>query len=315
MRSVRPTVAAVALLLVAPAAAAQAPECDAYAAVPRAERVCSAAVDGTRAFHPVAGLLVSGGNPVLGSGASLGGFPHFAVTLRANGTRLVLPDLDYDGTSSEVAKDEDLFAPAPLVEAALGVWRGGRGGAFAVDLLASAQLLPTDAVDNLSIDDDARSIGDVALGLGIGARVQILPGVAVSVMRRGLPEIRYGDLAGGDDYSYAVDLQATNVRATAGRRFSVLTVAGGLGWDKYTGDATIAFRNPVTSLPEAPIELELDQTRWMGFLDAGLDLSFVTLAGELGYQLGRDQELSTDFEDFDTDGGRFFAGVGLRFGF
>ena len=31
-----------------------------------------------------------------------------------------------------------------------------------------------------------------------------------------------------------------------------------------------------------------------------MNLSVVRLAGEIGYQGGKDQQLSTDFEDFDT---------------
>jgi hypothetical protein len=38
----------------------------------------------------------------------------------------------------------------------------------------------------------------------------------------------------------------------------------------------------------------------------------LSLVGEAGYQSGRDQELSTDFKDFDTRSGKFFAGLGLR---
>jgi hypothetical protein len=51
------------------------------------------------------------------------------------------------------------------------------------------------------------------------------------------------------------------------------------------------------------------------FLNAGLDLAAFTLVGEAGYQSGRDQALSTDFEGFDTTDGTFFAGLGLRLGF
>jgi hypothetical protein len=39
------------------------------------------------------------------------------------------------------------------------------------------------------------------------------------------------------------------------------------------------------------------------------------LTGEVGYQTGKDQNLSTSFEDFDTTKGKFFAGLGLRLGF
>ena len=38
-------------------------------------------------------------------------------------------------------------------------------------------------------------------------------------------------------------------------------------------------------------------------------------AARWAIRAGKDQNLSTDFEDFDTTTGKFFAGLGLRVGF
>ena len=317
MRRARRLTAALILAATLPLQA-QTPECAPYAGA--TGRVCAAAVDGTRAFHPVVGLLTSGGNPVLGTAGTLGGLGRFSVTARGNATRVVLPETGYDGTGATVPASEDLFAPVPLVEAAAGIYEGLPSGLLAIDLLASAQLLPTDQFDRLAVDQDARRVGDVALGLGYGARIGILaeqgavPAVSVSLMRRDIPELAYGDLDEGDQYRYAVDLHATNIRLVASKRLATVEIAAGLGWDKYTGDAVIQFRDSPVSGVEPAIALELDQSRALLFLDAGLDLGLLQLVGELGYQTGKDQNLSTDFEDFDTDGGRLFAGLGLRVG-
>ena len=232
---------------------AQNSQCSPYASSTR--RVCDAAIDGTRAFHPVAGLLVSGGNPVLGTANTLGGLGHFAVTARVNAVNVVFPDVGYDGSSTTVPSSEKLFAPA------------------------------------------------------------LLPAVSVSLMRRDIPRLSYGDLAVGDQYRYAVNLHATNLRLVASKQLALLGVAGGLGWDKYTGDATIQFRDPATSTIEPAIPLDLSQSRALAFVDLALDLSAVKLAGEAGYQFGKDQGISTDFEDFDDTSGKFFAGLGLRLSF
>lgn len=307
------------VLAVASPALAQNSECSAYAS--NARRVCDAAVDGTRAFHPVVGVLVSGGNPTIGSASTLGGLGHFSLTLRANAVQLVLPDLGYTGSSATVPAGDKLFAPAPLVEGSLGLYRGIGNGLLAVDFLGSAQLLPTSQIDNLTVDAGARKIGDIALGLGYGARIGILkemgplPAVSISVMRRDIPQITYGDVAAGDRFSYAVDLHATNVRLVASKHLMVLDLAAGLGWDKYTGDAVIAFRDPITSVPQPDIPLQLNNSRVLGFLNAGISMSVVKLTGEVGYQAGKDQNLTTDFEDFDTTKGKLFAGLGLRVGF
>ena len=76
-------------------------------------------------------------------------------------------------------------------------------------------------------------------------------------------------------------------------------------------DAEIQLRDQ----PAATLQVDLKQSRTLAFLNAGLDLAAVSLVGEAGYQSGRDQELTTDFQDFDTTSGSFFAGLGLRVGF
>jgi hypothetical protein len=305
------------ILLLAPAApaAAQSSQCSSFGGTSR--RICDAALDGTRAFHPVAGLLVSGGNPVLGTASTLGGLGHFSLTARANAADVVLPDPKYDGAAGEVPSSEELYAPVPLLEGAAGLFEGLPSGLLSIDLLASAQLLPTDQIENLSVATDARRIGDVALGFGYGVRVGLLrddgplPAVSLSAMRRHVPRLAYGDLDGGDEFRYGVDLQATNLRVVASKQFAAFQLAAGLGWDRYTGDADVRLREG----PDAPIEIELKESRTLAFVNAGLDLAAVSIVGEAGYQGGRDQELSTDFEDYDTTSGKFFAGLGLRLDF
>ena len=307
-------VATLAFTAVSPAAA-QLSDCSPFNGNSR--RICDAAVDGTRAFHPVAGLLVSGGNPVIGTANTLGGLGRFSLTARANAADVILPDPEYDGTTGEVPSSEELYAPVPLLEGAAGIYQGLPSGLLSIDFLGSAQLLPTDQIDNLTVDGDARRIGDVALGFGYGLRVGILrdegplPAVSVSAMRRNIPRVAYGDIEQGDEFRYAVDLQATNLRLVASKQFAALQLAAGIGWDRYTGDAEIQLRDQ----PGTALEVALKESRTLAFLNAGLDLAAVSIVGEAGYQSGRDQELSTDFEDFDTKSGEFFAGLGLRVGF
>jgi hypothetical protein len=314
-----PLVSGMFLIALASPVLAQTPECSAY--VSNAQRVCAAAVDGTRAFHPLMGVLVSGGNPVIGSAATLGGLGHASLTLRANAVEVVFPDLSYNGAASSVPAGDKLWAPAPQFEGALGVFGGVGNGLLAIDLLGSAQLLPADQIDNLRVDPSATTVGGVALGLGYGARVGLLggsgplPAVSVSVMQRNIPQITYGNVPAGDRFSYGVDLHATNLRLVASKQIVFLDMAAGLGWDKYTGDATIQFRDPITSAAQPEIPVELNSSRVLGFLNAGMNLSVVRLTGEIGYQGGKDQNLSSDFEDFDTTKGKLFAGLGLRVGF
>src|SRR6185295_2035057 len=77
------TTSLVLLTVLALPVAAQEPQCQS-GTTPQARAACNTMVDATRAFHPLAGMIVSGGNPVLGTAGTLGGFGHVAATLRVN---------------------------------------------------------------------------------------------------------------------------------------------------------------------------------------------------------------------------------------
>jgi len=327
MRSIGSALAAVVGLMVAfTSVSAQGnAQCATHVSGPfggtQAQNVCNAAVDGASLFVPVAGILVAGGNPFLGATGGVGGFPHLGLTLRVNATRVVIPDLNYNGVGTTVGVKQSLLAPAPLVEGALGIFRGARNGAFALDLLGSAQLLPTKLVDDLHIDVNARSIGSIALGLGIGGRLtligegDLLPALTVSVMRRSLPRIGVGDIVAGDGYTFASDLRTTDYRATIGKRFGPLDLGAGAGWTDYAANAQIDFVNPINHQREPSIVLDLTDSRTVGFVDAGLAVGQWYFIGEAGMQRGKDLGLVTTFTDNDPKTQRFFASVGLRFGF
>jgi hypothetical protein len=180
------------------------------------QEVCNRAIDALKTFHPAAGIIVSGGNPSVGSARALGGLGHGFLAVRVNALTVVVPNPD---TTTGAAAFEGLVG-APVVEAGVGL----SGGFLAVDALFAATLLPTNAVDNLRVDSGATRLGSLALGLGYGARVSVLPGafpvpaVSLSVMRRSLPRVIYGRLApsslsSGDAFEFETDLQATNVRS------------------------------------------------------------------------------------------------------
>lgn len=313
------SLAIAAVLLVTSAASAQNPECAGVTTLQGARETCNVAVDLARGYHPIAGLAISGGNPVLGTGAASGRLGSFSVTLRTNLIRISVPDLSTAGSGGPVPQDDEIVAPAPVVEAHAGLFRGLSGGLLAIDLLAALQLVPNEDVsDEIRVDPDAPSIGPVSLGTGIGVRVGVLPddgplpGVSVSLMYRSIPRIGFGDLAAGDDVAADVRITATTLRLTAGKRFSVLALAGGLGWSRYGGDATARYDAGVAGAPA--IGLQLSQSRIVYFLNAGLDFGVVKLIGEAGRQAGRDQNLGTVFTGFDDAGGTTFYSVGLRVG-
>src|SRR3989442_725442 len=112
-----------------------------------------------------------------------------------------------------------------------------------------------------------------ALGLRYGVRVGVfhgafgVPAISVSIMRRHLPRLQYGDLATGDSVQFSTDLGATNIRAVASMRVLLLEFAGGVGWDRYSSTAEVAFLDPTRPLSNPQrIPLDLRNTREMLFL-------------------------------------------------
>ena len=317
---------AVVLAMLAAAAplAAQEPQCDVPLS-PDATAACNTAVDGVRAFYPLAGVIVSGGNPELGKAGTLGGFGHFALTVRVNGTQASLPD-PTAGNQSPVPSSFTGTIPAPTVEGAMGLVKGPSSGLLAIDLLGSALVLPT-RIENLNVDSNATHISDAALGFGYGVRIGVLkgqsavPAVSVSWMHRSVPRVRYGTLGPtfgtGDDFEFTMDLEANNFRAVAGWTFSSVDIAAGFGVDRYSSkDTNIRFHdNPTNPTNVRTVVINPTNTRALLFANAGVSLAGVKLVGEIGLQAGTDQSSYTDFSDFDPKAGHVFGGIGVRFGF
>jgi len=314
------TTATIVLAALAAPLAAQEPQC--AMPDPNATAACNTAVDAMRAFHPLAGMIVSGGNPVLGTSGSLGGIGHLTITARVNAIRASLPNPD-SASQSRVPSSFHGAIPAPLVEAALGLVRG-RGGFLSVDALGSAVVLPTSRVSGLSVDSNAAHIGGAALGIGYGARVGILggtfpiPALSVSWMHRTLPRIQYGNLGPafgtGDQFEFSMDLKADNYRAVASWKFVLVDLAAGLGVDHYSSSATsISFHdNPLSPGNVRTVVINPSSTREVAFVNGGLSLAALKLVAELGFQTGKDQKLSTNYSDFDPKAGHVFGGIGVR---
>ena len=289
-------------------------ECSAVAT--QAQTICNRAVDAYKTFQPLGGIAISGGNPVLGTARGLGGPGHLFVSARVNAVKADIPNPDT--TRAKISGG----VPAPVFEGGLGLFQGTGVGLLSIDALVSATLLPTN-LDKLSVDSSATKIGSMALGVGYGARAGILngafpiPSVSVSVMRRSLPRVQLGNLSKGvDNYQFDTDLKATNVRVAASLRFILLDVAAGFGFDHYSSTGHIVFcTSPQPLCAKQTVTVPLTNNRQVVFADAGLNLSVLKLVGEVGYQTGKDQKLSTTYSDFDPTAGHVYGGIGVRFSF
>jgi hypothetical protein len=316
----RHIVSVLAATLGATSLAAQDPQCEMPLA--DAKQACNAAVDAVRAFYPLAGMIVNGGNPVIGTGRTQGGLGHVALTARVNAIKAALPD-PTAASQSPVPSSFNGAVPAPMVEGAVGLIKGVGGGLLSVDILGSALILPT-GIRHLSVDSSAAHISDAALGIGYGARVGILngafpvPAVSVSWMHRSLPRLRYGTLGPafgtGDRFEFTMDLTSDSYRAVAGWKFVLVDLAAGIGIDRYKSSNTnIRFYDSPTTT--RTVVINPTNTRALLFVDGGLSLAAVKLVGEVGLQAGKDQGYFTQFSGFDPKAAHVFGGLGVRFGF
>ncbi len=277
--------------------------------------LCNAAVDGLTIYQPIVGMLISGGNPELGRVGMLGGLGHFAVTFRVNVARVTLPSDTYDGSSNVVPAGDEVTAPEPTIDVAVGIYSGMKNGLLAVDLLGALQLLPGNA-DDLTIDPDAPRIGEVALGFGAGVRLGIVGddsspfAATASLMWRKLPSYLYTSGA----YAFGTDLNATNLRAVLGWHASVLSVGFGGGIDWYSGEAVALFADPSIPFLLQSVAVDVATRRFLVFGDLALVFPVVSLAFEVGYQLGEDEQLATTFEGTDPGDGLLFLSAGLKLG-
>ncbi|HVH66464.1 MAG TPA: hypothetical protein VM716_01205 [Gemmatimonadales bacterium] len=311
-------------LLVPAALFAQEPQCNIPLSAD-ATAACNTAVDAVRAFSPLAGMIIDGGNPVLGSAGALGGFGHVRLTARVNAIKAALPDPTATN-QSPVPSSFHGAVPAPMVEGAIGVVRGMAGGLLSVDFLGSALILPT-GINNLTVESNAAHIGQAALGVGYGARVGVLrgsfpiPAVSVSWMHRSLPRLRYGALGpafgSGDRFEFNMDLDADSYRAVAGWKFVLVDLAAGIGVDHYTSTNTNIrfYDNPASPTSVRTVVINPANTRALVFVNGGLSLAAVKLVGEVGLQAGKDQSYVTQFANFDPKAAHVFGGIGVRFGF
>ncbi len=294
---------------------AQSPDCPADT-LP-AGKVCNAGVDAVTVMHPVAGLLLSGGNPVPGTAGASGKFGSFRLTARVGFAQMTLPDPSYAGASDTVPASKRLIVPAPRADLALGLFSKKLSlGTVAVDLLGSVVFLPVGVTNRVRLDPNVRQLAGIGLGFGFGFRAALMspgamPTVSLGVMKRNLPTLVYGNLPAGDNYSYGFNVSAINVRLIAGRKFSILSLSAGAGMDLYGGSATVSFRDPAApATVQTPITLKLSGSRIMTLLNAGLEFPLVSLFGEAGFQIGSKSTVTTIFEKNDPSAGKFYGGLG-----
>jgi hypothetical protein len=330
--------AAVAALLAAPVAAQQDIDSICDGVPSQVRQRCIPVAQAVDAAQSQLGIALAGGNPTLGTastgGVRLGVIPRVSLTGRVNVALARLPDIRQDVSGSDAIARVRFPAPAIGANASVGLTQGFGlapmlGGFGAVDLLGSVSVLPL----GLLSDD----FGDNAFSWGGGVRVGLLresfvtPGVSVSVMYRNLGEISFGNvctgtetpvadsrsvcLGDGDAGEIAFGLANWSTRAAVSKRLLGLGLTAGVGHDRFTTDADLAFRAPGIAGDEIYrfSDIAVRNSRWSGFVNLSYTVLIGSLVAEAGWMQGATPIAGfPSLSDFDAREGTLFGSLGAR---
>jgi hypothetical protein len=329
--------AALVTAFATPAAAQSGASADCFAQQTGVQDACQKAVDLFNFMAPQLGTSLSGGNAVSGTASTLGGLGHFSVGLRANVVNGRLPDMasadvGFSGPQASDFAVEKQVLGLPTVDAAVGIFGGvplGITRVGGVDLLVNAAYLPEYDGDGLAI-----TTPDGALKLGFGARVGLLqeslvvPGVAVTYLRRDLPTVsvlgQFEGTTGNDELSLRdLSVKTDAWRVVASKSFFVFGLAAGAGQDKYETSTTLGATvrsgglacNVATPCQTTPVSLEQSLTRTNYFGSLSLNLLMLKIVGEVGQVSGGEVNTYNTFDGNRADDSLLYGSVAFRFGF
>jgi hypothetical protein len=297
---------------------------------------CQQAYDVIQFMGPQLGLALTGGNHTLGQNSSLGGFPHFSIGLRGTAFNGNVPKVDEftqrttGPTPARELPTKSQFMGLPAADLAIGIFGGlplaltNVGG---VDLLVSANYIPTIDQNNISIKPDQN------LQFGLGARIGLLsesiivPGVSFTYLKRDLPTTTITGTstytavpAGTTTASFAINnmkVKTSGWRLVASKSLLLVGLAAGVGQDKYDQSADLSA-NVTTSLAgnaTAAVSSPQSITRTNYFLDANINLLLLKLTAEIGQVSGGTVNTYNTFQSGRADKSQTYGSVGFRFGF
>lgn len=296
---------------------------------------CQQAYDVIQFMGPQLGLALTGGNHTLGQNSALGGFPHFSLGLRGTAFHGNLPKVDQftqrtsGPTPAQQLPTSSQWLGLPAADLAIGIFGGlplaltNVGG---LDLLVSANYVPTIDQNNISVKPDQN------LQFGFGARIGLLsesiivPGVSFTYLKRDLPTTTITGTstytavpAGTTTASFAINnmkVKTTGWRLVASKSLLLFGLAAGVGQDKYdqsadlTANVTTSLAGNATAAVSSPQAL----TRTNYFLDANINLFLAKLTAEIGQVSGGTVNTYNTFQSGRADKAQTYGSVGFRLG-
>lgn len=290
---------------------------------------CQKAADIFELLAPQLGVMVAGGNAVIGQVGSIGGFGHVSLGFRVTGMRADIPDLGElsarrgPAEASQVATSQQ-WVGIPVVDADVGLLPGMAVGPVyvgALDLLLSGSWMP-----DLDGNDVSVSASGGRFRASVGARLELLretpfgPAVAVTAIRRSLPSADMVARTGGGDTLEVRDarVRVDSWRVTAGKSFQILALGAGIGQDRHDAGAMVRARLRDAAGGEQMTEaLDLHQelTRTNAFATLSLNLVPLRVTAEVGRSWGGSLATFNSFDGTTAAASRNYGSVGLLIGF
>ncbi len=325
----RPSLAAVLLLVVTSHAAAQGgaidPQCRGGTTQERATQdACQKALDIFTFLAPQLGASIAGGNAASGEHSALRGPGRFSVGLRVNAIRARLPQMGRTSpvisgaTTSEYGISEQAV-PVPTVDAAVGLFRGfpiGGTNALGIDGLVSASFLPSVNTSDVDV-----TLPDGSFKFGFGARVSLVqesvlsPGISVTWLQRDLPVLNFEGTPGADRIQVnSMQVSTRAWRAVIGKNLSVIGVAAGVGQDTYETSALADVRVVRGGVTYAAGPVSAIQTfkRDNAFGSVSLNLSLLSIVGEYGRSSHGNLATYNTFANSRADDAVDYLSIGVR---
>lgn len=298
---------------------------------------CEKAIDIFNFMIPQLSAVLTGGNPVMGIGGTLGGLGNFSVGLRANALQGDLPRVDRIDASPKLSPNGERVTPIPSstqflglpqVDAAIGLYRGfpvGVTNVGGVDLLLNGAYIPDVNTDNVAIE------GGVAVGYGLRVGLiqesLILPGVSASYVIRPLPKVSITSSTDNDTLAINdFDVSSSSWRLTASKSLLLFSLSAGVGQDRV--DAATDVRLSVTEsvagvvLPPRSRSFSppgITVSRWNYFAGLSMNILLVKLVAEAGIVDGGDVLVRNPIGEGplgqDPNKRRPYFSAGVRFGF
>jgi len=268
-----------------------------------------------RALQGDAGLLAGLGSEVSGSastlGRRLGTTPRVAVGARAAFAHMALPDLADPG--AEPSREATFLVPAVHAGVVVGVSDGFSilptvGGLLSLDLLGqtSIMFLPTGE----GFDGHTRSYS-FGVRVGILRESFTLPGVSVSLARRSVGTVRFGDAMEAGGGAVELDPTVTSIRATVGKDLLSVGVIAGMGWDRYGGSATVLAGMEDGSVVQGSAT-SFENRRTLVFAGAAMNFLVLQLSAEAGWARGFGPVNGYQATPFDATRGTAYGGLAFR---